>query len=246
MNAETKKILGGNFEIGDGIFVLSNAEKAAIEFSSDELELIKPYFTTDELLRYFGKRRNFFWIIYTDSSFKSPSSIRPYPKIKKHLDKFRSIITSHNKPYGLHRSRNEYFFKGEKIISVRKCSEPTFTYTDFDCYVSQTFNVIKSNRVNLKFLTGLLNSRVVAFWLKHRGKMQGHLFQIDIEPLLEIPVFLGSQRQGAAIITLVDQILAAKKRDPEADTNALEQEIDSLVYELYGLTEEEIRIVEGK
>ena len=43
----------------------------------------------------------------------------------------------------------------------------------------------------------------------------------------------------------MDQILAAKKSDPEADTNALEQEIDSLVYELYGLTEEETRIVEG-
>ena len=38
---------------------------------------------------------------------------------------------------------------------------------------------------------------------------------------------------------------AAKKRDPEADTSALEQEIDQMVYELYGLTEEEITIVEG-
>ncbi|MFN3533709.1 MAG: hypothetical protein ACK41Q_14600 [Candidatus Brocadia sp.] len=46
-------------------------------------------------------------------------------------------------------------------------------------------------------------------------------------------------------ITLVDQILAAKKKDPNANTSALEQEIDEMVYKLYGLTEEEIAIVDG-
>ncbi len=47
-------------------------------------------------------------------------------------------------------------------------------------------------------------------------------------------------------ITLVDQILAAKKKDPNADTSTLEHRIDEMVYALYGLTPEEIEIVEGK
>jgi hypothetical protein len=47
-------------------------------------------------------------------------------------------------------------------------------------------------------------------------------------------------------ITLVDQILAAKKKDPQADTSALERQIDEMVYKLYGLTPEKIAIVEGK
>jgi hypothetical protein len=47
-------------------------------------------------------------------------------------------------------------------------------------------------------------------------------------------------------IGLVSKILAAKQRDAEANTTALEREIDQLVYELYGLTEEEIAIVEEK
>ena len=42
-----------------------------------------------------------------------------------------------------------------------------------------------------------------------------------------------------------DRILAAKQRDAEADTSALEREIDQLVYALYGLTPDEIKIVEG-
>ena len=50
----------------------------------------------------------------------------------------------------------------------------------------------------------------------------------------------------ATIAALVDRILAAKKADPAADTKELEAEIDALVYKLYGLTDDEIAIVEGK
>jgi len=102
-----------------------------------------------------------------------------YPHLKAHLDRFASVITSDNWSYGLHRARDEKFFNGEKIISLRKCAQPCFTYTEFPCYVSQTFNIIKTDRVNLLFLTGLLNSGVVKFWLKHRGKMQGHHYQLS-------------------------------------------------------------------
>lgn len=52
--------------------------------------------------------------------------------------------------------------------------------------------------------------------------------------------------QQKPIIALVDQILAAKKADAKADTSAQEIQIDRLVYGLYGLTEEEIAVVEGR
>jgi len=47
------------------------------------------------------------------------------------------------------------------------------------------------------------------------------------------------------IIALVDQILSAKQKNPDADTSQLEHQIDQLVYKLYDLTEEEIKIIEG-
>jgi adenine-specific DNA-methyltransferase len=210
----------------------------------EDREILKPYFTTSELHKYYGNPKNEYWIIYTDSSFKNPRTTRPYPNLKRHLDRFKSIITSDNAPYGLHRARKEYFFKGEKIISLRKCAEPTFTYTDYDCYVSQTFFVIKSLRINMKFLTALLNSQLIAFWLRHKGKMQGHQFQVDKEPLLEIPIIKPEEEQP--FISLVDQILAAKQKDPNANTSALEKQIDEMVYALYDLTPDEIAIVETK
>jgi hypothetical protein len=48
------------------------------------------------------------------------------------------------------------------------------------------------------------------------------------------------------MVNLVDRILAVKKADPNADTSELEAEIDQLVYKLYGLTEDEIAVVEGR
>ncbi len=61
----------------------------------------------------------------------------------------------------------------------------------------------------------------------------------------EIPIPKSSDQQSKPIVKLVDEILNAKKKKPDADTLALENEIDKLVYRLYGLTEEEIKIVEG-
>jgi adenine-specific DNA-methyltransferase len=249
------KKLGQGFKVGDGIFVLSDEEKNNLQLTEKELELIKPYYTSKELKKYYAKRKNSEWIIYTDSRFKDPEAIKPYPNIKNHLDKFQAVITSDNKPYGLHRARDERFFKGEKIIALRKCVEPTFTYTDFDCYVSAAFYVIKTNRFNLKYLTGLLNSKLVAFWLKHKGKMQGNNYQIDKEPLLNIPIpLITKETQPLAdhIVQKVDEILTLTQ-SPDFETNQekqqkvkeLEREIDQLVYKLYDLTEEEIGLIES-
>ena len=168
-----------------------------------------------------------------------------YPNLKTHLDKFKSIFTSDNRPYGLHRCRNQRFFQGEKVISLRKCvGQPCFSYSDFDCYVTQTFFSIQSSRWNMKFLTGVLNSTLVAFWLRSKGKMQGSNYQVDKEPLQGIPLPIVDISQQKPIIALVDQILSVKKSNPQANTSAIEQKIDELVYDLYGLTKEDIAVIE--
>ena len=245
VNNDSQNILGNDFNIGDGIFVLSQKEKDQISFTQQELDFINPCYTTQELNRYYANPINPKWVIYTDSSFKKDEKkIEDYPNIKKHLDKFQEVITSSNKPYGMHRARKQSIFQGDKIISVRKCARPTFTYVEFDSYVSQTFFLIKTKRINLKYLTGLLNSRLVTFWLKHKGKMQGINYQIDKQPLLSIPLISPIAEEQVSITSLVDQILNAKRVDPNADTSNLEDKIDKLVYALYDLIPEEIAIVE--
>ncbi|EAJ3183222.1 class I SAM-dependent DNA methyltransferase [Campylobacter coli] len=239
------------FKIGQGIFGLSEEEKEKLKLTKLENNLVKPYYDTQNFLKFFFKKNNHQWLIYTNSSFKNPNSMDDYPNLKKHLDKFQNVITSDNKPYGLHRARDEKFFTGSpRIVALRKCvGEPKFSYVDFDCYVSATFYVIKTQRINVKYLTAILNSKLIAFWLKHKGKMQGNNYQIDKEPLLNIPIVdTNSKNQKLAdeLINLVDEILKAKEQDKNANTQELENKINSLVYKLYNLTEDEIKIIENK
>lgn len=236
LNRQGASILGVGFRVGEGIFNLSDAEKAALNLTTKEEELVRPFYTTSELNRYFGNPKNKLWVIYTDSSFKDERAMKPYPNLKRHLDRFEEVITSDNAPYGLHRARNEYFFVDEKIISLRKCERPTFTYTDFDCYVSQTFFVIKTNRVNQKYLTALLNSNVIAFWLKYRGKMQGFNYQVDKEPLLGLP--LKTIAETTKFQILVDYIISLNSNSAGEGSGRVmstyfDLVINALVYELY-------------
>lgn len=240
----------GKAQVGDGVFVLSQEEYDKNNFSAREKEILKPYYTTKQLNKYYGNPQNANWVIYTKSDINKPDKkthkvpIDEYPKIKAHLDFFQPIITSAFAPYGLNRSREQYIFEGKKILAQRKCpKEPIFTYTEFDCFVSRAFVVIQSDRINLKYLTGLLNSKLVAFWLRNKGKMQGNAYQLDKEPLLEIPIYKPSDKDASEIAKLVDKLIPLKSQGK--DTRELEVKIDQLVYQLYDLTEEEIKIIEN-
>lgn len=240
--------LGNGFKAGNGVFALSKKELIDLNLTEGEKELIKPYFTTEKFGRYFAKNENDYWVIYTGSPFKNPQAILPYPNLKRHLDQFADIITSDNKPYGLHRTREERFFKDKKILALRKCTaRPVFTYVDFDTYVARPYLLIKTERINLKYLTALLNSKLVAFWLRNQGKMQGNNYQIDKEPLLEIPIALSDKQH--IIATLVDYILLVHQPRKEQLIKyigddliiySFDEVIDQAFYEIYFGAESEI------
>lgn len=272
LNKKNQAILGDNFKVGDGIFNITQREYESLNLTAEEKKLVKPFYTTTELHRFYGTNKNRLWVIYTDSSFNNAEKIEPYPNLKEHLDKFQEVITSSNKPYGLHRAREEKFFNGEKIISLRKCSKPTFTFTDFDCYVSQTYFSIQTERLNQKYLTGLLNSNLMAFWLKYQGKMQGDLYQVDKEPLMNLPIVNPTEEEQEKVADLVSSIISntqkssdyqellnKAKTDNNFDreiqlTKELEQltaelakaegKINSIIYELYEIEPNEIVTIE--
>jgi len=89
-------------------------------------------------------------------------------------------------------------------------------------------------------------------------KVRGGFYRMKMIYLEQLPIPPATDAQKAAIIERVEKILEAKKNDnvetsrdkaclvPTTDIPALETEIDQLVYALYGLTEEEIALVEGK
>ena len=240
----TKKMLEqlkNNYKIGDGIFVLTDNEIKKLSLNENEKKLLKPLYESELLTKYTYKKDNHKYIIYTDSSFKDISQMKEYPILKKHLDNFKEVITSDNKPYGLHRARKEEFFIENKIVSLRKTSEPYFCYLDKPSYFMAEFYILKTDRINMKYLTGLLNSKLVAFWLRYMGKMQGSNYQIDKEPLMNIPIKIADENIENKIIDLIDEIIELKKLNK--DTQDLEEKIDEMVYDLYGLTKDEKELI---
>ena len=96
-----------------------------------------------------------------------------------------------------------------------------------------------------KYTLGLINSKfmnfIYSFINPERGEALAQVKKKHVE-LLPIKTSMPSQQQP--IIDLVDKILAAKKADPRADTGAWEAEIDFLVYKLYGVSYDEVLVVD--
>jgi adenine-specific DNA-methyltransferase len=240
--------LGNAHAVGEGIFVISEEEKNSLKLTADELSLLRPYYTTREIGRYYASPGNRYWIIYAGKDLNK--KIGRYPNIKRHLDQYQDVITSVNKPYGLHRTRDEQNFIGDKLLSIRKCSRPSVAMVTFPCYVSRAFLVIKTARIDMKWLLAFLNSRLAEFWLAHKGKRQGNNYQVDKEPLLNIPIKIPSKSDMVHIAKCVDELLAMTSPGATADSKPMEmqlceRQIDRLVYGIFGLTADEIEIVEG-
>jgi hypothetical protein len=111
------------------------------------------------------------------------------------------------------------------------------------------------------YLLGILNSSLISFYIKNNSTpFRGGYFALNRQYIEKIPIQLlklnnpQDSEQHDRMTALVERMLDLHKRDPQTPQEAdrLQREItatdgaiDKLVYELYGLTEEEVRIVEG-
>ncbi len=239
-------------QVGDGVFVVD--ENKFSDLTLKEKLILKPLYEPFQFEKYFIPKKTSKKLIY----FIKGLNPADYPTLIEHLSKYKEIMLDRRENingrleyYHLHWPRDEKFFKeGKKILCVRKSSYPLFIYTENPAYVMMSVNIIKSDRINLKYLTAILNSRIVAFWLQKRGKLQGSNFQLDKEPLTEIPIRLASVDSVKSIVDIVDQILAITEKSDylnneieKSQIKSLQTKIDQMIYKLYELSDEEIKIV---
>ncbi len=151
--------------------------------------------------------------------------------------------------------KNFLLFSSKRILVRQIPAKPP--YCIHACLITATaLNDLNSmNIINIRespeYVLGVLNSRLVSFWFVHKfGKMQRGTFpQFKTNELADFPLpkaVCGLSEEQEPIERLVERILAAKAEDPNSDVTQLEREIDELVYELYDLTPDEIKIVEGE
>lgn len=110
-------------------------------------------------------------------------------------------------------------------------------------YLANSCNyILPTQELPASYLLGLLNSKLLN-WYFRCFSTNSNVNGYEVE---DFPMPKATEQQKQAIISLVDKILNAKHSDPSTDTSALEREIDGMVYGLYGLTEEDVEVVEGK
>ena len=134
-------------------------------------------------------------------------------------------------------------FKQSKIIFPNLQNSNKFAFDESGSYLNAPSVFLPTND---KHLLGILNSRLVWYFLTSICVVRNGGF-IEVKPQYfeQIPIPEISNEEKSVLSEKVDQILSAKKSNPTFDTGALENEIDQLVYKLYGLTNEEIIIVEN-
>jgi hypothetical protein len=132
-------------------------------------------------------------------------------------------------------------FESPKIMYQVLQVKPCFIYDENGMFCNNSMWFIPSDD---KVLLGILNSKM-GWWLisKYCTAIQNG-YQLIWKYFSQIPIATGNASIQSKINTLVNKLLSIKQ-NPSADTTDLENEIDQLVYQLYDLTEEEIRIVEG-
>ncbi len=239
-----KEIIQGIIGAPDKAFIVKKNELN--KFNIEEKEYIKmlhtnthKYFTkdSDKYIIYIHKNN------FSDKNINNFFNIKDYFKANKKLliEKKISYKTPNKPYYYLHRERNEEFFKdGAKIIFASRSRKGDFAYTEKAFYGSRNLFFIKSSRINLKYMTALLNSTLIYFYMSERLKHTGELLQIDKNQFMKIPIY--SHEDTKPFETLVDKIIKLKEKKEE--TQHLEDEIDALVYKLYDLSPKEIQLIQ--
>ncbi|WP_187854162.1 class I SAM-dependent DNA methyltransferase [Helicobacter pylori] len=220
--------------------------------------LIKPILRGKDIKRYSYEWAHL-WVINTHNGYTSaqkskipPIDIAKYPALKTHLDSHWDTIATRcdqgDTPYHLRNCAYLEDFEKEKIVyPCIMAKEPCFVYEEKGFYAPAPANIITGDKIEIKYLTALLNSKCIYFAMRKfymGGGIEGELKTNNLEKIPIPQITPKNQELADKIIALVDKILQSKEKDPKANTQGLEKEIDALVYQLYHLTDEEIKTIE--
>ncbi|EOV7126919.1 class I SAM-dependent DNA methyltransferase [Campylobacter coli] len=204
------------------------------------------------------------WVINTHNGYKNQNgekveaiNIEHYPSLKKHFDEFYPQLEKRADkgltPYNLRNCAYIEEFEKEKIVYPNMNKEFIAFFDNEFFLLNQKCFILShqsNNKKELLYLTALLNSNVNFYYFKQIGAKLGasgyEMSKIFVEKLPIPKINSKNQKLADELINLVDKILKAKEQDKNANTQELENKINSLVYKLYNLTEEEIKIIEGK
>ena len=251
-----KIVINFGFKTGynEAFIINEQTKNQLISENPKSAEIIKQILRGRDLRKYSYDFSNQ-WAICTFPSLSL--DIKNYPAIESHFEKIgRKRLEQIGIDGSRKKTNNKWFetqdsisywqdFEKPKIVWGEISDKPKFAFDDSNYYAEATTFLMTGEK--LKYLLGILNSKLSEWYFNQistttgMGTNRWKKYKIEIFPIKE-----PTEIEESSLENLVDEILTAKKGDRHADTSELEKAIDDLVYQLYGLTEEEIKIVEGE
>ncbi|HAQ39203.1 MAG TPA: restriction endonuclease, partial [Saprospirales bacterium] len=213
-------------------------------------EIIKPILRGRDIKRYKAEFADL-WLINSHNGIKGKlpkvNVVKDYPAIYKHLQQYEKQLVK-RQDQGDHWTnlRNCAYiqeFEKEKIIYPNMTLYLPFIFNDKGYFINDKGYILSSDYFTLKFLVGYLNSKIAHRWIrKNCPELQGGTRELRKIFFENIPVPHLSNPLQQPFIDLVDKVLEGKENG--LDTTALEQQIDLMVYRLYELTYEEVKVID--
>ena len=241
-------------------FIIDQATRdALVEEDPNSDEIIKPILRGKDLRPYQATWADLFLIATIPAR---NLDITEYPAVMRHLISFGKprleqagkLLASGGR--SRKRTSHSWFELQDSIAYYREFEKPKLFWTDLSpegrfAYWDSEMYCINSaffaTGTSLKYLQAVLNSTLMT-WLMHKtalttgmGEIRWIVFVVE-----QLPVPKATPAQEGALVKIVNEVLALRSADPSADIGYQKTEIDRLVYDLYGLTAEEIQAVEAR
>ncbi|TXJ47567.1 Eco57I restriction-modification methylase domain-containing protein [Brachyspira aalborgi] len=238
--------------LNEAFIIDEETKDKLIKEDKKSAELIKPLIRGRDINRYNYDFKKLYFI-NTHNGLKekniSPVNVNKYKAIKKHLDKYYSNLEIRQDkgitPYNLRNCTYIEDFEKPKIVYQEICLNASYSFDDKNSFLTNNAYMMISPNYNLKLLLGLLNSKLYWWFFTKNNVSLGSSGVRMLAMFIEVlPIPKVDKKTEDKIVRLVDKVI--EKKRSKVDSSEEEMEIDRLVYELYNLSNEEIRLIEGK
>ncbi len=228
-------------------FLIDNSTRTAlISNDASSSDLISPVLRGRDIRKWHSESELYLITSHGGYGPYEHVNVESYPAVKEHLDQFMDSLVERRgtfvTPYNHARSTSWAQFNEPKLIWKELSNGGCFTYEIDQVYCVNTAYVMTGD--SIKYVCGVLNSSVVAWYHRHislntgMGLTRWVRFVVD-----RLPVPKSTSDDQLAVEALVDRLTAATAEG--SDTSELERELDGMVYDLYGLTESQVEDVEA-
>jgi adenine-specific DNA-methyltransferase len=248
--------------VGCGVYVLDKEQLSHLGLLPHEEEIIYPLFKNSDISQYYCELKPSKYLVYATRDL----IIEDYPNIFSHFKKFENAIKARSMDRGeiqaalklgkwwvIFGARNRDIFIGEKIVCPQRSYLNTFAYNNTAWFANTDvyFITAKNNcSVDLKYVLALLNSKLYYLWFYEKGKRKGDMLELLYKPLTEVPIKKVESSVQIQISLLVDKVMSLVNNGNylgdykiKQEVQQLKTKIDQIIYSIYGLTSEEIKIV---